>query len=131
MALTVRCENCQLEQRVGYSFLGKRVRCRSCGHMLTVTQSESAPPDANSKMCPRCGAWEATESRNCFQCGHVFQTHVEVKETVEPRRRRTGVAEIKKPINWYLVSAGVVLVLLWVIRYISQLFTTVQTLFDL
>ena len=27
--------------------------------------------------------------------------------------------------------AGVVLVLLWVIRYISQLFTTVQTLFDL
>jgi len=27
--------------------------------------------------------------------------------------------------------AGVVLVLFWVIRYISQLFTTVQTLFDL
>ena len=27
--------------------------------------------------------------------------------------------------------AGVVLVLFWVIRYISQLFNTVQTLFDL
>ena len=27
--------------------------------------------------------------------------------------------------------AGVVLVLFWVIRYINQLFTTVQTLFDL
>ena len=27
--------------------------------------------------------------------------------------------------------AGVVLVLFWVIRYISQLFATVQTLFDL
>lgn len=89
MSIQLTCDQCGKRLKASEQFVGRKVKCPQCGHVLPVVEPAAGPADtpsapANSgsmelgtppgEQCPECHAPKPSGAVICTSCGHNYQT---------------------------------------------------------
>jgi predicted Zn finger-like uncharacterized protein len=70
--MKVECPECQRILVAPDDLMGRRVRCKHCGHGFNVLEEHQILEVAKDGLCPRCRAPIQPAAVSCGQCGQIL-----------------------------------------------------------
>jgi WD40 repeat protein/phage FluMu protein Com len=115
MSIQLTCDQCGKRLKASEQFVGRKVKCPQCGHILPVVDPDAAPakapaPPADTgsmelrapagEQCPECHAPKPSGAVICTSCGHNYQTGASASAPplpgAAPTRKREGSGDSTK-----------------------------------